>query len=92
VLVDPNDPQALALPEDPTFTLPGGGTWRPEHGLAGAIADASRRGDAKEIMRLTAEARKAGAGLPLGSSVGGATGDDTLAQLEKLGCCTNRAF
>ena len=55
VLVDPSDPQQVALPDDPTFTLPGGRTWQPEHGLAGALADASRRGDAHEIMRLTAE-------------------------------------
>src|SRR5580704_10638122 len=52
VLVDPSDPQRLALPADPTFTLPGGQTWQPAHGLAGEIAAASKRGDAQEIARL----------------------------------------
>jgi len=86
VLVDPSDPQHLALPADPTFTLPGGQTWRPEHGLAGAIAEASKRGDAQELMRLTAEARAASAAPP--ASDAGPTGGgehDTLSQLEKLG-------
>lgn len=86
VLVDPSDPQHLALPADPTFTLPGGQTWRPEHGLAGAIAEASKRGDAQELMRLTAEARAASAAPPT-NDAGPTRGaeDDTLSQLEKLG-------
>ena len=85
VLVDPGDPQKVALPPDPTFTLPGGGTWQPEHGLAGAIAEASRRGDAKQIMRLTAEAHAQAAKAPTGAGTQAATEDDTLSQLEKLG-------
>jgi len=86
VLVDPSDPAHLALPADPTFTLPGGQTWRPEHGLAGAIAEASKRGDAQELMRLTAEARAA-SGATQASSAGPTRGadDDTLSQLERLG-------
>jgi hypothetical protein len=86
VLVDPSDPQKVALPPDPTFTLPSGGTWRPEHGLAGAIAEASRRGDTKEIMRLTAEAQRAGGGAPAtGAAQTRSPEDETLGQLEKLG-------
>jgi hypothetical protein len=80
VLVDPSDPQDLALPTDPTYTLPGGGTWAPEHGLAGALADASRRGDAQEVMRLTAQAR---ATAPRVASSPGGEGD-TIEQLERL--------
>ncbi len=86
VLVDPSDPQNVALPPDPTFTLPGGGTWQPEHGLAGAIAEASRRGDTKEIMRLTAQAHEQAAKAPTGAGTQDRpTEDDTLSQLEKLG-------
>jgi len=85
VLVDPSDPQSVALPDDPTFTLPGGRTWQPEHGLAGALADASRRGDAKEIMRLTAEIRANAAPAPAATAASTAAAPDTLDQLEKLG-------
>ena len=79
VLVDPSDPQRLALPADPTYTLPGGRTWAPEHGLAGALADASRRGDAQEIMRLTAQIK---ASATSARSAGGEA--DTIEQLERL--------
>ncbi len=82
VLVDPSDPQQVALPDDPTFTLPGGRTWQPEHGLAGALADASRRGDAHEIMRLTAEID---ANAPPAPAATAAAAPDALDQLEKLG-------
>lgn len=58
VLVDPTDPQRVALPDDPTFTLPGGQQWQPTAGIAGAIAEASKRGDANELMRLTAELQR----------------------------------
>jgi hypothetical protein len=82
VLVDPSDPQQVALPDDPTFTLPGGRTWQPEHGLAGALADASRRGDAQEVMRLTAEIHANAASAPAATT---AAAPDALDQLEKLG-------
>jgi hypothetical protein len=58
VLVDPADPQRVALPDDPTFTLPGGQQWQPTEGIAGAIAEASKRGDANEVMRLSAEIQR----------------------------------
>jgi hypothetical protein len=88
VLVDPGDPQRLALPADPTFTLPGGRTWQPAHGIAGGIAAASKRGDAKEIARLTAELREqsAAGGTPapvVAPPVAGET-QDPLDRLEKL--------
>lgn len=88
VLVDPSDPQRLALPADPTYTLPGGQTWQPEHGIAGEIAAASRRGDAKEIQRLTAEARaKAPTGGPTdppATAPGAGAAQDPLDRLERL--------
>jgi hypothetical protein len=88
VLVDPSDPQRVALPADPTFTLPGGQTWQPSHGIAGAIAEASKRGDNEEIMRLTAELRAqrgAGGQLDPTASPPVASGtQDPLDRLEKL--------
>jgi hypothetical protein len=80
VLVDPSDPQQLALPADPTYTLPGGRAWAPEHGLAGALAEASRRGDAQEITRLTSQIKAA---APPAPSAGGGE-PDTIEQLERL--------
>jgi hypothetical protein len=91
VLVDPTDLQRVALPSDPTFTLSGGQTWQPTQGLAGAIADATKRGDAKEVMRLSAElstkaaTAKANAEPADGTAAPGQGTDDTLLRLEKLG-------
>jgi hypothetical protein len=85
VLVDPSDPQHLSLPADPTYTLPGGQIWRPEHGLAGEIAAAKRRGDTQEIQRLAAEARAQGAGVQPGAlSPGAGAAVDPLDRLDKL--------
>jgi hypothetical protein len=101
VLVDPSDPQHLALPADPTYMLPGGQTWEPEHGIAGAIAAAAKRGDAKEIMRLTAEAREKAAGAqanpPIASPAAGGAVDpldrlDKLAKLRDSGALTEQEF
>jgi hypothetical protein len=88
VLVDPTDPQRVAMCPDPTFTLPGGQTWQPNAGIAGAIADATRRGDAKELMRLSTELQKQsaaakGAGEATAPDPG--TSTDPLDRLEKLG-------
>jgi Short C-terminal domain len=80
VLVDPDDPQHLALPADPTYTLRGGRTWAPEHGLAGAFAEASRRGDAAEVMRLTSQIK---ASAPPAPNAGGGE-PDTIEQRERL--------
>lgn len=68
VLVDPTDPQRVAVPDDPTLTLPGGQKWQPTEGISGAIAAASKKGDAKELARLMAELQRQ-------SSGGGATPD-----------------
>jgi hypothetical protein len=85
VLVDPGDPRQLALPADPTFTLPGGRTWQPEHGLAGAIAAAARRGDAEEIQRLTSELHKERApGASAGASVASTSAEGTTDSLDRL--------
>jgi hypothetical protein len=96
VLVDPSDPKRLALPADPTFALPGGRTWQPAHGLAGAIAEASKRGDAKEIARLTSElqAQRGAAGQ---EPVAGGTEDpldriEKLAKLRDSGALTDQEF
>lgn len=58
LLVDPADRMHLVLPADVTYTLPGGKAWPPKDGLAAALAEAARRGDAAEIMRLNAEIQR----------------------------------
>lgn len=91
VLVDPGDAQQLALPADPTYTLPGGQTWQPEHGLAGEIAAAAKRGDTKEIVRLTALARAQSPAV----SAGAVDPLDRIAKLAKLrdsGALTEQEF
>lgn len=85
VLVDPSGPQRLALPADPTFTLPGGQTYQPTQGLAGAIAEATRRGDAKEVMRLSAELQQQTKDAQVAATAPAPSGDDPLDRLEKLG-------
>ncbi|MEI6622397.1 MAG: SHOCT domain-containing protein [Actinomycetes bacterium] len=50
VLVDPTDPQHVALPPDPAFTLPGGGTWTPNSGTAGTLSELANKGDASAMM------------------------------------------
>lgn len=86
MLVDPSDPQRVALGPDPTYTLPGAQTWQPNAGLAGAIADATRRGDAHALMRLSSEIQKqSAAAKEAGAAPEPGTSTDPLDRLEKLG-------
>jgi Short C-terminal domain len=88
VLVDPTDPQRVATCPDPSYTLPGGQTWQPNTGIAGAIADATRRGDAKELMRLSTELQKQSAAAKEAGEAATpdpGTSTDPLDRLEKLG-------
>jgi hypothetical protein len=86
VLVDKSDAQHVALPPNPTYTLPGGREWAPTQGLSGALHAAAQRGDAAEIARLTAQIRSEpapGAGGAPTTLAG--TVDSQLQRLEKLG-------
>jgi hypothetical protein len=83
VLVDKSDAQRVALPPDPTYTLPGGQEWAPTQGLSGALRAAAQRGDAAEIARLTAQLRSQPA--PGTGGTRAASVDSQLERLEKLG-------
>jgi hypothetical protein len=86
VLVDKSDARRVALPPDPTYTLPGGQEWAPTQGVSGALRAAAERGDAAEIARLTAQLRSQPAPRAGGSPATPATTvDSQLDRLDKLG-------
>ena len=62
-----------------------GTPYQPTQGLAGAIAEATRRGDAKEVMQLSAELQQQTKDAQVAATAPAPSGDDPLDRLEKLG-------
>jgi hypothetical protein len=63
VLVDPDDPQHIALAPETVFALPGGGTWKPDPslGIGRKAADAAMA-RVQELSEAAERAREQSAG------------------------------
>jgi hypothetical protein len=65
VFVDPDDPKHVEVVPDQTFTLPGGGTWKPEPNLGiGRAASDAAIARAQELAEQAQRARESNGEQP----------------------------